>query len=190
MDQVVLVHVGERRKHIQRDVLRIVCVQIMFNLRTLPVQERIAALYDGQIVVSEHTDHDHLEQILAYRLIVFRLLIDLLEQYIQIRKNIRILRVIFIHIAKCSLHVDSLLRGGNLLEGKGKPLNSQYNILKRRRGQRFLRVLHIGIDDHQIILSHRKFHALCDKRAAALHDIKQFAERVGMQNALPVPFIL
>lgn len=99
MDQVVLVHMGERREHIQRDVLRIICVQIMFNLRTLPVQERIAALYDGQIVVSEHTDHDHLEQILAYRLIVFRLLIDLLQQYIQIRKNIRILRVIFIHIA-------------------------------------------------------------------------------------------
>ena len=47
----------------------------------------------------------------------------------------------------------------------------------------------MGIDDDHVILFDRKLGSFCQESALSVDHIKKFAERMGVQDALPITFV-
>lgn len=187
--QVIFVHMGEGGQGIQRDILRVVCVQIIFDLGAFPVQEFLIPGHDGQMVIAQHADQQDLQQVLAHGFIIVLLGGDFFQHDIQIGIYIGALHVVFVDRPGSGLHGEAVLGGGDILEGEGKTFDSQGDIVQRFGVQGFFGVLHMGVDNDHVVFGYREFGTLRDKSPVAVHHIEQFAERVRVQNALPVSFI-
>ena len=164
-------------------------VQIILDLRAFSVQECIAALNNGEIVISQHTQQKHFQKILADRLVILLFAGDFLQHDIQICIYFRIRHITLVNHSGGRVKRETVLGGGDGFTGEGQTVYTQYDIIQRGGAQRFLRVLHMGIDDDHVVFAHGKFPSVCHKGAVAVHHIEQFAEGMGVQNALPVPLV-
>lgn len=71
-----------------------------------------------------------------------------------------------------------------------QPLNTQNDIFQRTVVAAELGVLHIGIDDHQIVSADREKFPLYLKLANAADHIKKLGAVMGVYGAVPIPAVL
>ena len=181
MHHIVLIDMCELRKHIQTNILFEMSVNVPAHRGALlagPASGRRHS--ERKIGMPQDTDQKDLQQVLANHLVPRRLGLDLPEHGPEIKE----------HLLPAAPEMDDLIGGVcRPVRTELQSLHPQDDILQWAGVEADLGVLHIGVDDDQIIRSHRQHPPGHLELPHPANYIKKFRTGMGVQQAVPVSSI-
>lgn len=181
--QMVFVDVHHLGQGVQRDGLAEMLVDVLADQRAVAVGGMLlfgggkagADLHVGKPL---HLDQQDLQDALAHILIAELLCVHLSQDALQVEQQL-------VPVLFKIQHVVSGVAAG-AVEPEVQPLHAQHQVFQRVRRHAGFGMLHVGVDDDQVVLLHIKGAVGCVELPAPMHAVEQLGALVGVHQAVPV----
>ena len=184
MGQIIFVDMGEFRKGIQGDVLRIIGIYVALGQGAFLGNPEGGVGNYGQIYFPGYKNKENLQNTLANDVEARLLCTELFQHKLGIIRqtvlggSITVMAVAF--------PVFIIL---SAMEGESQSIHAENEIFHRVMGHCFFRMFHMGVNDDQVIGFDRYDVVFYMEHTASAYNIEKFRKMVGVGKALPIPFV-